>query len=488
MPDDPRSFTDTIKTKSFTEQIKTAPFVPFANSKPRAKAAPDASKIYVPDALRFQHVYIPGKIGQGKSTLLYALASEDVKKGKGVTVIDPKGDLVTTLLNHIPAERRDDTVYLDLETPIPFDFLAYQGDAEKDELIEDLIFLLLSDAGNAPRAKGILYDILYTLFGSSEPVSFLDICRFVTDAKRHDTILKGVTDPELKAIWKKGIPNDEKLEPIMHRMKKYVRNSVLRSVFGTARPALNLADVINGDKILLVNLGGASRASIDYGSLLFQKMKQEVFRRHKVAEQERRPHYVYIDEFQEFANVEDFKKVLMMARGYKFGMTLANPTLKDLPEHIKTGIGVCGNYVIFKLPAHDIPFFTGEIPPITTRPVWRRQFSGEMGWDYDPVTDLSYLTKLPVGKALYHLAEGSTYLTETPRPPSSNPESHAEYIKKRTIEHYGCQTTASMQKEQHGDNNPAPTTLLSDPAKAPGASSARSVRTSNGKRSRDADL
>jgi hypothetical protein len=418
---------------------------------------------------RFEHIYVPGRTGRGKSTLLHAMAYQDIKKDHGVTVIDPKGDLVRSLYNWIPERRKDDVVCVGLKIQTPLDFLYFNRDDEneKDELVEDLIFLLLKDAGNAPRAKSILYDVYYTILSSTIPVSFLDTYSFLMDRGRRDTILSGVHDPEYKRIWAKGVPNDEKLDPILHRMKKYVRNSTLKKIFGTPTGGINVAKIINDRKILFIDLGGASRAAMDFGSLVFQKMKQEVFRRNSVLPDKRIPHFVFIDEFQKFANVEDFKDVLMMARGYKFAMTLASPTLKDLPDHIKTGLGVIGNYIIFRLPAHDIPFFQGEIPPIHTKPVWRRIASGPggMGWVDEPIDDLSYLTKLSHFEALYHLADGRTFLKKTPGIPPPKPDRNAEYTKKRTVDEYGCSEHKNIvQSKKHVSDHQDATENAAEPS------------------------
>ena len=146
-----------------------------------------------PYPLRFQHLYIPGGTGKGKTTEIINLAVQDILNGCGITVIDPGGDLVNSLLDYIPESRKDHAIYLDTDTPIPFDFLSYSGETEKDELVEDIIFLLLGGE-HAPRAKSILTDVLYTLFTTREPVAFLDIARFLTDDERRKQILVKLDD------------------------------------------------------------------------------------------------------------------------------------------------------------------------------------------------------------------------------------------------------------------------------------------------------
>jgi hypothetical protein len=370
--------------------------------------------IPIPYPIRFQHFYIPGGTGVGKTTQLLNFAVQDILNGCGITVIDPKGDLVNDLLNYIPESRIQDAIYLDIKTRIPFDFLSFHGDTEKDELVEDVIYLLLGDQ-YAPRAKGILSNVLYTILTSKEPISFLDITRFLTDHKRYVEIMDKLEDEELRELWKGGIPKDDKLEPIISRMTRYVRNSTLKVVFGTTKPELNLARVMNERKILLVNLGGGSRATLDYGSLLFMKLKQEVFRRHEIHPSKRIPHFLFVDEFQKFAHVDGFKDVLEMARSYKLAMTLANPSYHSLPENIKSGIGIIGSYILFALDPHDIPFFSHY-------------------YDFD---DPDYLSKLPDRTAYYKIKSMTGIIKGSPPPPRLPEKSFAQEIKDTTFAQYG---------------------------------------------------
>jgi hypothetical protein len=373
--------------------------------------------IQFPYPLRFQHLYIPGGTGKGKTTEIINLAVQDILNGCGITVIDPKGDLVNSLLDYIPESRKDDVIYLDTETPIPFDFLAHSGATEKDEMIEDIVFLLLGNE-HAPRAKSILTDVLYTILTSREPVAFLDIARFLTEKKRHDEILLKLDDQELKDIWKKGVPNDEKLDPILSRFKKYIRNHTLKTVFGTPNPPLNLASVMNKRQILLVNLGGASRAALDYGSLLFMKMKQEVFRRHRIHPSKRIPHFLFVDEFQKFAHVDGFEDVMEMARSYKLAMTLANLSFTTLPDPIKAGIEIMGSFICFSLNPRDLSFFKYKYDLL------------------DEEDDVKVLADLPDRRAYYKLGSAPGRIKTSPPPPKLPTVSFAKYIKQHTRASY----------------------------------------------------
>ncbi len=391
-----------------------------------------------PYPLRFQHLYIPGGTGKGKTTEILNLAYQDILNNCGITVIDPGGDLVNSLLDYIPESRKDQVIYLDTETPIPFDFLAHSGATERDELIEDIVYLLLGNE-HAPRAKSILIDVLYTILASHEPVSFLDITRFLTDDNRRSQILLKLDDQELKALWPK-VPSDEKLDPILSRFKKYIRNSTLKVVFGTPNPPLKLANIMNDRQILLVNLGGASRATLDYGSLLFMKIKQEVFRRHRIDPSKRIPHFLFVDEFQKFAHVDGFADVMEMARKYKLAMTLANLSFSKLPTDIQAGIEIMSSFICFQLNPSDLSFFKYkyDIP----------SYDGE-GNERDP--DAKVLTKLRDYEAYYKLGSRPGLIKDSPPPPKLPPVSYAEYIKKRTIPSPTLHTAAIPHTEGNGN-------------------------------------
>src|SRR5450759_212543 len=123
---------------------------------------------------RAKHVYVAGMTGMGKSTLIHHMVYQDIKNGSGVCVIDPKGDLVNQLIHWIPENRVEDTIYLDLETPIPIDFMSYNTPDEKEVLVGDLIYIIERHTEGAPRMTSILRDLIYTLLDAGG-CSFLDM-------------------------------------------------------------------------------------------------------------------------------------------------------------------------------------------------------------------------------------------------------------------------------------------------------------------------
>lgn len=394
--------------------------------------------MYFPPELRFEHCYIPGKNGHGKTTLMQRMALQDIQNGAGVTFIDPGGDAVAQLIHHIPANRQNDCIYLDLEHPTPFDILNYESETEKDELVKDLVALALRGVTNAPRAESILTDLFYTLLSVKIPVSFLDAYYFFTNEIRQHEIIAALPDAELARRWRTHFPRPDEQSPILTRLTPLIRNSITKILFGTPNPPLKIADVMNERKILLVNLGGASHAAIEYGSLLFAKIRQEVFRRHKTTPQKRIPHFLFVDEFHKFPNPDTIQDTLTMARKYKLACTLANQSLQHLDPKVKASLGIISNYVIFCVSPEDAYFFKNL----------------RVGFAPDPAT-------IPKYAAIYKIGNQTVY-QETPKPLGLSRSTNAEYIKKRTVQMFACNTDALPHTERNGPST-KPEDIQPDP-------------------------
>jgi Helicase HerA, central domain len=428
---------DSVRGKFFKLRYGIPPGVSY-HSDPQPKA-PNLDL----NELRFRHLYIPGKTGYGKSTLMHHLALKDIQKGRGVCVIDPKGDLVNQLIHWIPQERKDDCIYLDTSTPIPIDFMRHEGHQERESLVSDLKHLLLQGQGNAPRMEAIIIDLLYTLL-AMKGTCFLDVYRFFRDPTRQKEIIRQLPHTEdgneLRARWdERNFPRPDESAPILSRMTKFVRNPTLRAIIGAPDARLNIEQAINDQKIILVNLGGLSEATLIYGGLIFAKIKQAIFARHHLAPHDRVPFYLYIDEFHKFQNPDTFEDVLTMARGYRLSLTLANPTLEHLDPRIKSSLGIISSYILFCLDPNDTRFFKAAAKP----------------YDHEILAELHRF------EAVYKLGDAPAERKPTPPPPrhtsAAGPASNAAVIRKRTIEKYACRAQEPEVIRQAGDDEPQPT-------------------------------
>jgi hypothetical protein len=421
----------------------------------------NGDQLVIPYGVRHQHVYVPGKTQHGKSTFIHNCALCDISHRSGVCVIDGKGNLFNEhILPFIPKHRINDTLYLDIDTPIPLDFMSYDGEREKEKLVGELKFLLLKtvETQNIPVIGSNLTDVLYTLFNFNDnpmvppdrKATFLDIHDFFENETRRDEIKKFLTDPDLISRWEKDMPPLVDRKRITSRMTTFVRSQSLRKVFGDPNPRLRIADIIEQRKVLLIKAGPPDEIQTMYATLILSKIRQAIYRRAGLHKNKIIRFYLYCDEFQEY-QTSDFDKMLSLAGGLGLCLTLANQYFDQIDSQIRHSIfGNVSTYVLFRLKPIDAALFKGEIPPMADEPVWKRSpRTGEMRWTRKPIPfDTDELAGLPVGRALYRAADKKAYIINTPPPPprlSPTNARIAEYIKNRTLREYGfCASEAKL--------------------------------------------
>jgi len=399
---------------------------------------PSKSKIPIPYSIRNQHIYIAGKTRHGKSTLIHAMAYQDIKNGQGVCVIDPKGDFVNSLIHWVPEARRNDCIFLSARDPVPMNFMDSRNDDERQTLVGELKHVITRGvaAEAAPLMDAILTDLLYTLFSANDNprmpaarrATFLDVHRFLSDEARRAFILSFVTDRELARRWNKdNFPNPKECAPTLTRMTPFLRNPALRRLFDCPEPRLNITDVMDSRKVLLVDLGGISEPTKIFATLLIAKIRQAAFRRHSIAESERIPFHLYVDEF-EFFQTSDFDQILSFAGGYGLRLTLANQFIGQLDPTIRQSIfGNVGSFIVFCVSPEDARYF-------------KHIASTPNEWGQTTATDLA---NLPKYRALCKIAGQQPIVKDTPKPPPEARHSHANYIRKHTFETYSVPVSSA---------------------------------------------
>ena len=391
----------------------------------------------LPYKVRDRHIFIPGTTGHGKSTLMHAMAYQDIKNGAGVCVIDPKGDLVKQLRHWIPKERVEDTVYLDLDTPIPHDFMSSASPDAKEALVGDLKYILTRGESieHAPLMNAILEDLIYTLLDANEDprmppdrrATFIDIYNFLEDEERRTEILQYVTNRRHKRRWLNDLPNPKDRRPVISRMTPFVNSKSLSKILGTPSPKLNIADFMNNRKIVLVDLAGVSESKMLYGALLISRIQQAAFGRHGIPKEKRIPFYLYVDEFENF-QTSSFHKIISQARGYKLCLTVGCQYLDQLHVDVKAALFTVSTYIIFAVSEKDSKQFKALIRP------------------YEP----DDLVTLPPFKALYLIDKRNPTIKRTPPPPPHTSEagkiSYAHEIKRNTLAKYGASSAENGMK------------------------------------------
>jgi hypothetical protein len=448
---------------------------------------------FLPYSIRDRHIHVIGKTGFGKSTLLASAACNDIRSNEGgVCVIDPKGDLVELILRFIPEERKKDCIWIDIDDPIPLDFMSCAPGKEQ-EVVNDLKFILTAgmlDTANAPTLSANIENLLYTLLNANrhpempkeQRCTFLDIADFLEDKTRQDFILAHITDQRLKRCWREELPKADKAR-ILSRINPFIRSTTLSKVFGDPNPRLNMHDVINGNKILLVRVPVMNPSSATYGALLVSKLQQAAFTPSRLIDA--KPFFLYIDEFQNFRATEAFEKVLEMARGYKLCLTLANLKLDDLDPRVVSALGIISSYVLFQISPQDASFYKPiievEDPGKTIRDLYEKQrihqrltLVDDNNWERewyrtdqlhkmvkdlpDPPVTIQDAIHLERFKAIYKIDHEPAVIEDGPEPPEGKyptPEQQRrmDEIKKASKESYGIQSPSAQNGQKRTEDN-----------------------------------
>jgi hypothetical protein len=322
---------------------------------------------------RRRHLYVIGKTGTGKSTLLANMAINDLKNDEGLCVIDPHGDLVETLLNYIPSRRINDVVYFDPADPertVKINLFEGKNVVHRELIASGIvsIFQKLYSYSWGPRLEYILRNSLLTLL-KSENSRMSDIVDMLTNDKFRAKIVDELDDPILKNFWEMEFnrmqdrAKTEAIAPILNKVGQFVSSPLVRNVVNAHKSSFSVEEIMDEGKILLVNLSqgrlGEDNATL-LGAMLITKIQLAAMSRVNTPEEERRDFYLYVDEFQNFAT-ESFNKILSEARKYRLNLTLANQYIAQIPEDVQKAIfGNCGSMISFVMGADDAQFFSKE--------------------------------------------------------------------------------------------------------------------------------
>ena len=345
-----------MKAKLPPESYTAGPVV-IGESEARGTKKP----VTLPASVRDRHVYIVGKSGMGKSTLLTNAVIANIQAGEGVCVIDPHGDLVATgaqpLLDYVPGSRIRDTIYFnaaDKEYPLALNMLSAGKDEELSLLADNLLVMFRRQSdGWGPRMEDILRATLQTLMHTPGS-SFLDIKRLLHNEAFRQSVVRRLQHPMLKEFWEEDYPvnysRKEATAPIISRVNKLLYLPQLYAMLSSPQSKLDFYDIMQSKKILLVNLSsgtiGEDNAQL-LGSLLVTQLQMAAMRRAGIPPAQRHPFYLYVDEFQNFTTTS-FEKILSEARKYKLCLTLAHQYINQLSESQRDAIfGNVGSMIMF---------------------------------------------------------------------------------------------------------------------------------------------
>lgn len=328
---------------------------------------------------RRKHVYIIGKTGVGKSTLIANMAIDDIRKDRGVGIIDPHGDLSETILEYIPKRRMNDVVYLepfDMERPFSLNVLEIKNRQQKDLVASGIvsIFYKLYKDSWGPRLEYILRNVILTLL-EAPGATLVDILSLLANADYRKKVVSELTDPVLKNFWEKEyakMPDRLKAEaisPIQNKVGQFVTSRMIRNIIGKTKSSIDLENIMNEGKILILNLSqgklGEDNTAL-LGAMIITQMQLAAMNRSFMKEHERKDFFLYVDEFQNFAT-NSFIKILSEARKYRLSLTLANQYIEQLEEDVQRAIfGNVGTLMSFVVGARDAYILSKEYGEIYT--------------------------------------------------------------------------------------------------------------------------
>jgi len=326
---------------------------------------------------RERHVYIVGKSGSGKSTVLFNLAMHDIHAGEGVCVVDPHGDLAEAIIDALPPSRTHEVCYLnvaDTEFPVGFNPLARvprESYALAAAGIVSTFKHLWSDSWG-PRLEHFLFHGVSALLVSPRP-TLMDLGRIYTDKKFRTALLPRISDPVVARFWTQEFPSydqrfqSEAAAPILNKVGQFSASPILRNILGQVSPKFDLGRAMDERRILIANLAkgrvGESASNL-IGSLLLSHLQLVAMRRSDLAPQERTPFFVHIDEFQSFST-EAFASLLSEARKFATHFSLANQYIEQLTPNVRAAVlGNAGTLMVFRVSANDAEILAPEFHPL----------------------------------------------------------------------------------------------------------------------------
>jgi CxxC-x17-CxxC domain-containing protein len=329
---------------------------------------------------RRRHMYVIGKTGSGKTTLIENMVVQDIQNGHGVAVIDPHGEFADRMLDFVPKDRVDDVVYFnpaDLDYPIAFNAIE-QVPVEYRHLVAAGLMAVFKkiwvDLWSA-RMEYILNNTLLSLLEIPDS-TLLGVNRMLADKTYRQGIVDRLTDPVVKAFWVNEFERydarfrAEAVAPIQNKVGQFASNPLIRNIVGQTKSKLNLREVLDSRKILIANLSkgliGEENSAL-LGAMLVTKLQLAAMSRVDVPEPERADFYLYVDEFQNYAT-DSFANILSEARKYRLNLILVHQYIAQLvskdSSKVKDAIfGNVGTIVSFRVGAEDAELLEREFEP-----------------------------------------------------------------------------------------------------------------------------
>ncbi|OHA47444.1 MAG: hypothetical protein A3G61_03340 [Candidatus Taylorbacteria bacterium RIFCSPLOWO2_12_FULL_49_67] len=357
---------------------KEEPVTYFAQTDSRGRRIPFGIKA----GDRSRHMYVIGKTGMGKSTLLENMAIQDIRNGHGLCFVDPHGKTADLLLDYVPEHRVKDVLYFapfDMDYPTSFNIMEDVGPDKRHLVVNGLMATfekIWVDAWSA-RMAYILQNTLLALLeypGST----LLGVNRMLVDKEYRRLVVNNIGDPSVRSFWVDEFAKytdrytQEATPAIQNKVGQFTANPLIRNIVGQPRSTFDLRRLMDEGKIIIVNLSkgkvGEGNANL-LGSMFITKVHLAAMSRADVPDTElqKLPNFfLFVDEFQSFAN-KSFADILSEARKYKLNLTLAHQYIEQMEEEVRAAVfGNVGTMAVFRVGAYDAEFLEKEFAPAIT--------------------------------------------------------------------------------------------------------------------------
>jgi len=326
---------------------------------------------------RNRHMYIIGKSGTGKSTLLVNMTIDDIRERRGTAVIDPHGDYVNTVLEYIPSYRANDVIVFDpgdRDFPIAINMLEVKDPKYKVVVASGVVGIFKKIFGNSwgPRLEYWLSSAIMALLDYPD-ATLMMVPRMFTEKTFRNKVIEKVQDPLIKNRWLNEYnkldqrQQNETISPILNKVGQFLSSPVIRNIVGQPKSSIDFRKVMDEEKILLVKLAkgiiGEDNAAL-LGAMIITQIQLASMTRADIPEEERKRFYLYVDEFQNFAT-ESFQTILSESRKYRLSLTLANQYMDQLIPEVRDAIfGNVNTIISFRVGGADAEILEKEFAPV----------------------------------------------------------------------------------------------------------------------------
>ncbi len=347
----------------------------------------EKTDVFIKKEDRFRHMYLIGKSGSGKSEYIASMAAQDIRNGDGVCIIDPHGDLVETVLGTVPKERADDVIVFDpsdLDRPIALNMIEAPNDEMKDFVCGEMVAIFYKLFGAemiGPMFEHQMRNYMLTLMSDNEnPGTIAEIPRLVSDADFQKEWRKKVKDPVVRSFWENEMDKtsdfhkSEMLGYLISKVGRFVENAMMRNIIGQQKSAFDFSEIMNKQKIFLVNLSKGKIGDINanlLGLIIVTKLQMAAMGRANITDKSlRKDFFLYIDEFQNFIT-PSIATILSEARKYRLSLIIAHQYMGQLAPKGDTEIrdavlGNVGTMMIGRIGIEDGEVLEKEFAPVFT--------------------------------------------------------------------------------------------------------------------------